>query len=50
MSLPHEIAEQQATAAARSRAAAKACADFHFPTLKAVAQIKDKDFSSMVEA
>jgi hypothetical protein len=30
--------------------AAKACADFHFPTLKAIAQIKDKDFSSMVEA
>jgi hypothetical protein len=30
--------------------AAKACADFHYPTLKAVAQIKDRDFSSMVEA
>jgi hypothetical protein len=83
MSLPHEIAEQQARCDEYNRRfglteaepafaneldyleyvwrdptkpdrlrymAAKACADFHFPTLKAVAQIKDKDFSSMVEA
>jgi hypothetical protein len=30
--------------------AAKACADFHFPTLKAIAQIKDRDFASVLDA
>jgi hypothetical protein len=30
--------------------AAKACADFHYPTLKAVAQIKDRDFASIIDA
>jgi hypothetical protein len=30
--------------------AAKACADFHFPTLKAIAQVTSKDFASAVEA
>jgi hypothetical protein len=30
--------------------AAKACADFHYPTLKAVAQIKDRDFASVLDA
>jgi hypothetical protein len=30
--------------------AAKACADFHYPTLKAVAQIKDRDFASILDA
>jgi hypothetical protein len=30
--------------------AAKACADFHFPSLKAIAQVTSKDFASAVEA
>jgi hypothetical protein len=29
--------------------AAKACADFHFPTLKATAQIKERDMVSVLE-
>jgi hypothetical protein len=29
--------------------AAKACADFHFPTLKATAQIKEKDLAAALD-
>jgi len=31
-------------------AAAKACADFHYPTLKAVAQVSRNDMASVIEA
>jgi hypothetical protein len=29
--------------------AAKTCADFHFPTLKATAQIKDRDMAAILD-
>jgi hypothetical protein len=83
MSLPHEIAEQQARCDEYNRRiglteaepafaneldyleyvwrdptkpdrlrymAAKACADFHYPTLKAVAQIKEQDMAAVIDA
>jgi hypothetical protein len=30
--------------------AAKACADFHFPTLRAIAQVTKNDFATAMEA
>ena len=29
--------------------AAKACADFHYPTLKAVAQVKERDMAAILD-
>src|SRR6516164_9724201 len=81
MSLPHEIAEQQARCDEYNKRlglaepefeneldyleyvwrdpskpdrlrymAAKACADFHFPTLRAIAQVSRNDVASAIEA